>query len=106
MPTPNEVFQAAKRGDRVRHRNFPDAVFHIHDGALWIRLPNSNYDKPVKWDELMLDPDAWSIEEKCPHAEGSLDWAKWHVNRGLHVYHDCGAVKSEHDFNMGWRLSK
>lgn len=102
MPTLNEVFQAAKRGDTVTHRNFGEAK--IFGGVLsWVR----DGSPPVVICETEADDTAWTITPpKNPHPHGTLDWAKWHVERGCPVFHNLGAVRTLSDFGFGWELSK
>lgn len=120
-----EVFAAAKRGDNVVHRNFGGAYYdHLSRFLRW----NINQHR-VTFGELELDPDCWTIEEKCPHEEGSIKWAFWHGSRGRKLTHNMHSptvyeviggemcINESHDmprgkrciltdrFLTGWRLA-
>ena len=68
MPTANEVFQAAKRGQNVKHRNMGEARYR--DGALCWKSGDGW--SPVLMGETELDETAWSIEP-APDIFAGLD---------------------------------
>ena len=57
MPTANEVFQAAKRGQKVTHRNLGEATVSIDGYLMFVRTGGVLF-----WSETELDETAWTIE--------------------------------------------
>ena len=68
MPTANEVFQAAKRGQIVKHKYFGQVSFDGDGYLIWL-----NSQITVKWAETELDETAWTIEPKYPDIFAGLD---------------------------------